>query len=104
MPATCSANWRSMIGQRISVRPWRSVNVRNSSSEAAVDLQARDLQSDVVVAQLKAALESAEVAVTRAQLAVDRTQVVAPFDGVVEQRSVEVGDLLNVGSVCACTG
>ena len=69
--------------------------------DAAVDLQARDLQSDVVVAQLKAALESAEAAVTRAQLAVDRTQIVAPFDGVVEQRSVEVGDLLNVGSVCA---
>ena len=69
--------------------------------KASVDLQARDLQSDVVVAQLKAALESAEAAVTRAQLAVDRTQIVAPFDGVVETRTVEVGDLLNVGSVCA---
>lgn len=69
--------------------------------EAAVNLQARDLQSDVVVAQLKAALESAEAAVTRTQLAVDRTQIIAPFDGVVEIRTVEVGDLLNVGSVCA---
>ena len=59
-----------------------------------MDLQARDLQSDVVVAQLKAALESAEAAATRAQLAVDRTQIIAPFDGVVEIRSVEVGDLL----------
>ena len=69
--------------------------------EAALDLQARNLQSDVVVAQLKAVLESAEAAVARTQLAVDRTQIVAPFDGVVEMRTVEVGDLLNVGSVCA---
>lgn len=69
--------------------------------DAAVDLQARNLQSDVAVAQLKAALESSEAAVARAQLAVDRTQIVAPFDGVIETRTVEVGDLLNAGTVCA---
>tara|TARA_S200000501_G_scaffold375652_1_gene428232 strand:- start:416 stop:1528 length:1113 start_codon:yes stop_codon:yes gene_type:complete len=68
---------------------------------AAVDLQARNLQSDVAVAQLKAALESSEAAVARAQLAVARTRIVAPFDGVIETRSVEVGDLLNAGTVCA---
>jgi len=69
--------------------------------EAAVDLQARNLQSDVAVAQLKAALESSEAAVARAQLAVARTRIVAPFDGVIETRTVEVGDLLNAGTVCA---
>jgi multidrug efflux system membrane fusion protein len=69
--------------------------------DAAVDLQARNLQSDVAVAQLKAALESSQAAVARAQLAVDRTQIVAPFDGVIEMRTVEVGDLLNAGTACA---
>jgi len=69
--------------------------------EAAVDLQARNLQSDVAVAQLRAALESSEAAVARAQLAVARTRIVAPFDGVIETRTVEVGDLLNAGTVCA---
>ncbi len=68
---------------------------------AALDLQARDLQSDVVVAQLKAATESAAAAVTRAEIALQNTRIVAPFAGKVETRIVEMGDLLNVGSVCA---
>lgn len=69
--------------------------------DAAVDLQSRDLQSDVAVAQFKAALESSQAAVARAELALNNTRVVAPFDGVVETRVVEMGDLLNVGAVCA---
>ncbi len=69
--------------------------------DAALDLQARDLQSDVVVAQLKAALESAKAAVTRAEIALKNTRIVAPFDGVVETRTMEMGDLLNIGDVCA---
>ncbi len=68
---------------------------------AAVDLQKRGLQSDVVVAQLKAALEASKSAVARAELALQRTKIVAPFAGIVETRSVELGDLLNAGSVCA---
>ena len=38
---------------------------------------------------------------SRAELALARTKILAPFDGVVETRSVELGDLLNVGAVCA---
>lgn len=69
--------------------------------QAALDLQQRDLQSDVIVAQLKAALESARAAVARAELSLQRTKVVAPFAGIVETRTVELGDLLNAGTVCA---
>ena len=54
-----------------------------------------------MVAQLKAALESAKAAVARAELAIEKTQIVAPFDGIVETRTVEMGDLLNIGTVCA---
>ena len=68
--------------------------------EAAVDLQARDLQSDVVVAQLKAALNLPKLPSREHSLRRSHSDR-CPFDGVVEQRSVEVGDLLNVGSVCA---
>ena len=68
---------------------------------AAVDLQKRGLQSDVIVAQLKAALEASKSSVARAELALQRTKIVAPFAGVVETRSVELGDLLNAGTVCA---
>ncbi len=69
--------------------------------EGALDLQEQGLQSDVVVAQLKAALESSKAAVARAMLALEKTKIVAPFDGIVETRTVEVGDLLNIGAVCA---
>ena len=69
--------------------------------EAALDLQRRDLQSDVAVAQYKAALESARAAVARASLALEKIRITAPFDGIVESRTVEIGDLLNVGTVCA---
>lgn len=69
--------------------------------EAALDLQRRDLQSDVAVAQYRAALESARAAVARAELALEKISIVAPFDGIVETRTVEIGDLLNVGTVCA---
>lgn len=68
---------------------------------ASADLQGRKLQSEVAVAQFKAALESAKAGVARAKLALKNTKVVAPFDGVVEMRAVEMGDLLNVGAVCA---
>lgn len=68
---------------------------------ASLDLQEQGLQSDVIVAQLKAALESSKAAVSRAELALSNTRIVAPFDGIVETRMVEVGDLLNVGTVCA---
>ncbi len=69
--------------------------------QAALDLQRRSLQSDVAVAQLRTAVESAKAAVSRARLAITNTRMVAPFDGVVETRTMEVGDLLNIGEVCA---
>jgi multidrug efflux system membrane fusion protein len=69
--------------------------------KASQDLQDRGLQSDVIVAQLKAALESSKAGIARAELALERTKIVAPFDGVVETRSAELGDLLNAGTVCA---
>lgn len=68
---------------------------------ASLDLQDQGLQSDVAVAQLKTGLESSKAAVVRAELALEKTKIVAPFDGIVESRTVEIGDLLNVGAVCA---
>ncbi len=68
---------------------------------ASLDLQGQGLQSDVIVAQLKAALASSTAAVSRAELALEKIKIVAPFDGIVETRDVEIGDLLNAGTVCA---
>ena len=69
--------------------------------KAALDLQKRGLTSDVSVAQLKAARDAAAAAEIRAELALEKTRIRAPFAGVVETRTVEIGDLLNIGTVCA---
>lgn len=69
--------------------------------DAAQDLKRQGLTSAVSVAQAKAAHDSATAAVARAQLALDNIKVRAPFDGVVESRPTEIGDLLDRGNVCA---
>lgn len=69
--------------------------------DGALDLQSRGLTSRAAIAQLKATLDSAIAAAERAELALQRTRVTAPFAGVVESRGVEVGDLMDMGGTCA---
>jgi len=69
--------------------------------DGALDLQSRGLQSRVGLAQLKAALDAAAAAVTRAELALQKTRITAPFAGIMETRSVEIGDLMDMGGRCA---
>jgi len=69
--------------------------------EAELDLQERGLQGRVAIAQRKATLDAATAAVARAQLALDRTEIRAPFSGIMESRDVEVGDFLSPGDECA---
>jgi multidrug efflux system membrane fusion protein len=69
--------------------------------DAALDLQQRGLQSRVNIAQKKSALDSAIASVDRAEIALSRTKIRAPFAGVVETRSIEVGDLMDIGGTCA---
>jgi multidrug efflux system membrane fusion protein len=65
-----------------------------------VDLKQRKLQSEINVAKANAALESARANVIKAELALTKTRIIAPFDGVVESQPVEIGDFLSVGQVC----
>lgn len=69
--------------------------------EGSQSLRARDLVSEIQVAQLKAAYDSAIAAVGRAELALERTKVRAPFSGIMESRNVEVGDYMDMGGQCA---
>ena len=69
--------------------------------EAAQDLLSRGLQSEVAIAKTKTALDSARATVNRAELAMSKTKIRAPFAGVMETRPVELGDLLQPGTVCA---
>jgi multidrug efflux system membrane fusion protein len=68
--------------------------------EGALDLQTRGLTSRASIAQMKAALDSSMAATQRAELALKRTKIIAPFSGIMESRAVEVGDLMDNGGSC----
>lgn len=66
----------------------------------AVRLQEGGLQSETAIAQAKAALESAQAVLELRQLNLQKTRLTAPFDALVEETHLEVGDYANVGSEC----
>ena len=67
----------------------------------ALKLKTGGYQSDLAISQAKARLATARANLKRAQLNVNNLQVTAPFAGIVENRPVEVGDYVVVGSLCA---
>lgn len=64
------------------------------------DLNQRGLQSEIVLAKAKAKLEQGRTRARRAELELQKTRILAPFDGIVETQPVEVGHFLSPGSTC----
>lgn len=73
-----------------------------ASAEAAWETAASGLErarsGDVTAS---ASIESAQAAVQAAELELARTDISAPFDGLIDSDTAEVGSLLQAGSVCA---
>ena len=67
----------------------------------AQKLKAVGYQSELAISRTKTTLATARTQLKRAQLDVENLQVKAPFDGIVENRPVEVGDFIAPGSHCA---
>ncbi len=74
---------------------------RRQEYEAARRLRERDLQSPVALATALAELRAAERMLRQAELDLERTEVRAPFDGVLNERMVEEGDFVSVGDPLA---
>ena len=70
---------------------------RRIENEAAKRLGERGFQAETKVAAAKAALEQARFQVRRSEVALEQTRITAPFAGVLEERPVERGSLLEVG-------
>ncbi len=68
--------------------------------DGLLDLKRQGLQSNINVAKAEANLAATEAIAKAASLALEKTQLVAPFAGVIEQQAVEIGDFLNVGQTC----
>ncbi len=68
--------------------------------EALAKLQESGFAADTRVRALKAQVDAAQAAVTRAELDLKRIILRAPFAGVVEHDNAEIGDYLDVGRAC----
>lgn len=69
--------------------------------EGSLRLRQRALQSETAIAQAKARLAAAEAQRAAVALDIERTRVLAPFGGVVEDVLLEVGDFVQPGAPCA---
>ena len=68
--------------------------------DAAKKLAKEGFRSETSLAALKAAYDQANAGLEQARLALSHTEIVAPFDGVFDDRTAEVGDFLKVGDPC----
>lgn len=66
--------------------------------DAVARLQSRELGSQTEVDAARTALKLAEVELRQAELNVERTLISAPFDAILEERRVELGDYLTIGA------
>lgn len=73
------------------------VKQREIEFNAAESLENRGFNSKVKLAQARADLEAARARLKAAQTDLEKTQIKAPFDGVVARQDVEKGDFVSIG-------
>ncbi len=74
---------------------------RELQYEAALDLEERQLVSDVQIAEARANLVAARAALEQNLVDLRHTRIRAPFDGVLDEREVELGDYVRSGDIVA---
>jgi len=86
-------------GRRKAVEQWQSrIRKIEADLSAAQKLRARNLTSESEILTLQSELSAARAELAQARLAVDNLEPRAPFDGTVNRRDVDIGDLVQVGS------
>jgi multidrug efflux system membrane fusion protein len=74
---------------------------RELEYQASKSLAEKGFRSDTAVAGDKAQYEAAKAQVEQMEQEMENTRMRAPFDGVVDDRRVDVGDYMQPGAVCA---
>ncbi len=69
--------------------------------DAAIELSRKGHRSETQVAAAKATYEGAEAGARAAEDELRKTGIAAPFDGIVDNRMVQVGDYMTPGTPCA---
>ncbi len=78
-----------------------SVTEHRTSYKAQTKLKADSYVSDTQIAETLARLENAKAELIRAELDLDYMVIQAPFDGVLQERDVEIGDFVRAGDTVA---
>ncbi|MDP1626264.1 efflux RND transporter periplasmic adaptor subunit [Parvibaculum sp.] len=76
------------------------VKQRRLEYDASRQLAEKGYRAPTVAAGSKAAHEAAQARLKQMEIEVGQTNIVAPFDGVFDDRPVDVGDYMRVGDVC----
>jgi multidrug efflux system membrane fusion protein len=74
---------------------------RRIEYEAARKLADKGFRAETQLAEARATLNAADAAVESAQIAIDNLEIVAPFDGVLDERQVDLGDYVDTGQEIA---
>ena len=74
-----------------------SVNEHRTSYEAQLKLKSDGYVSDTQIAETVAKLETARAELIRAELDLEHRVIRAPFEGVLQDREVEIGDFVRAG-------
>lgn len=77
------------------------VHQRQIQYDASKRLKSKNFQSETNVAEALANLEAARATVKRVEVEISHSALVAPFDGVLHSRPVEVGDFIAEGKEVA---
>jgi len=76
-----------------------TIRQRQIEFEAAKELERQGFGSEVRTAQARSALEIARSALTQAEIALGHTVIRAPFEGILDRRDVDLGDVVQPGTV-----
>jgi multidrug efflux system membrane fusion protein len=77
------------------------VEQRELEARAIENLREQRFTTDVQIAEARTLLESARASRERIELEIRNTTITAPFDGVLQERNVEIGDFVRVGDTVA---
>jgi membrane fusion protein, multidrug efflux system len=78
-----------------------ALNDASIEYEGSLKLKEQGLQSQTAIARAGARMEAARAQLRRMELNLERTRISAPFDGVIEELQMNVGDYAAPGTVCA---
>ena len=79
----------------------QALNKAKIDYQGALKLKRQGFNSESTIAEKKAQLASANAMLERRKIAFAKTEITAPFDGIIEKIGLEIGDYATPGNSCA---